>query len=161
MPLYFGTIAPTCPISQDQPVAGRPYPIRVRTTFPRPTDLESAIIAANILRSIVTSITQDRVINNVFNPNVPTGGGVAKNIDKTKKPRWTEQKDKRVFRNYKYYAKTQDGKDDKSMWVVMQRIEQMVWYDSAWKSALKWTYGNKGEGKPVGGPTGPGVSGED
>lgn len=161
MPLYFGTVAPTCPTSRDQVTPPLTRPLLHRTTIPRAYDLQSAIQSANFARSIVTALTRDTVINNVY--NAPSWNGtttVAPIKDKTKTSRWTEQKQKRVFQNYKYFGKTKDGKKDTSTWVVMQRIEQMVWYDSVWKSYLKWTYGDKGEGEPTGAATGPGTVGE-
>jgi hypothetical protein len=164
MPVYFGPVAPTCPIGQDQAPSARgsarvTRPIFVRPTIPLANDLESAIRVANLARSIVTAITQDKTINNVHNPNVKGSTSVAPIKNNKKTSRWVEQKQKRVFRKYKYYAKDKNGKKDKSTWVTMERIEQMVWYDRVWKSYLKWKYGNKGEGEPVGKAFGPGVGG--
>jgi 3',5'-cyclic AMP phosphodiesterase CpdA len=154
MPIYFSELPPTCPISRDQPVGPMsPYlfgrPKFIRPAIPPARDLQSAISTANIARSIVTSLTINKVINNVHTP--PNNGflAVTKDKYKTKKARGVEQRDKRVKRQYKYYGKNEDGSQNKDIWVIMERIERMVWYDRAWKSYLTWEYGDKGEGVPV------------
>jgi predicted ribonuclease toxin of YeeF-YezG toxin-antitoxin module len=93
-------------------------------------------------------LTNNQVRNNVYNP--PNGSlSVAKDKHPIKNARWVEQKDKRVRRKYKYYAENKDGSKDKSIWVITERIERMVWYDRGWKSYMTWEYGDKGEGEPV------------
>lgn len=155
MPLYFDSVAPSCPISRDQPLPpevarmrlGRP--LFVRPTIPPAQDLASAISSVNIASSIVTALTNNRVINNVFNPTVHGSVSVARDRYRIKHARWVEQKDQRVRRRYKYYAEDEKGNKNKGTWVIMERIEKMVWYDRAWKSYLRWNYGDKGEGEPV------------
>jgi uncharacterized membrane protein YgcG len=164
MPIYFSEQAPTCPVSYDQPVGpekshlfGRPQ--FVRPAIPPARDLPSAIITANIARSIVTALTNNRVINNVQPPRPIVPPTVAKDKYKLKKARWVEQKDKRVRRRYKYYGENEDGSKDKSIWIITERIVRMVWYDRGWKAYMTWEYGDKGEGEPVGGASGGGGSG--
>jgi hypothetical protein len=153
MPIYFSEQAPTCPISHDQPVGPMaPYlfgrPTFVRPSIPSARDLPSAIISANIARSIVSALTNNQVRNNVFNP--PKGSlSVAKDKHPTKNARWVEQTHKRVRRKFKYYGKNDDGSKNKDLWVITERIVRMVWYDRGWKSYMTWEYGDKGEGEPV------------
>jgi hypothetical protein len=155
MPIYFSDVAPTCPISTDQSTGPRQAhlfnrPVFVRPAIPHATDLNSAIMVANITRSIVTSVTHNTIRNNVFDPN--TGKGMVALVkDKFKNTvsRWVEQTDKRIKRKYKYYAKDDNGEKDKDIYVTMERIERMVWYDRGWKVYMTWEYGNKGEGEPV------------
>jgi hypothetical protein len=158
MPIYFSKVAPTCPLSQDSAIGPRTAhlfnrPIFNRPSIPPPRDFPSAINAANQLRNIIVSLTQAKTINNaisnVYNPNVTGGVGVVKDKFKRKSARWSEQKDKRVKRKYKYFGQTEDGKEDPLTWVIMERIERMVWYDRGWKSYLTWEYGDKGEGELV------------
>jgi len=150
VPVYFGDVAPHCPISNDQPVGGMPTRgIPIRTSIPRAHDLASALAGANILRSIIDQIVRSTVINNVYTrpaapPRKPPEDKI---IDMTRdNARWVEQKKQRVKRKYKYYG-TEEG-EDKS-WVMTERIERMVWYDRAWKTYLIFNYGDKGEGEPV------------
>ena len=175
MPVYFGPVAPTCPISSDQiqpprdgalpsHLLGRP--VFVRPAVPQATDLPSALNTLNLTRNIVQSITMSKIVNNTidnklilqFGAPTLTSISVAPDKYKQKTARWVEQTNKRVKRFYKYYGKDANGNKDEDVWVIMERIEQMVWYDRAWKSYLVWTYGNKGEGEPtiqqVGIPTG-------
>jgi hypothetical protein len=152
MPIYFGEVAPHCPISRDQPVGPMQTPsIRVRTNIPRAHDLASAIAAVNILRSIVIQITSDRTINNVYTKSPPKQPkpDQDKTIDKTRLARWVERKELRVKRNYKYIGTDKNGKEDDEIYAIMERIEVMVWYDRAWKGYLVWRYGDKGEGTPA------------
>jgi len=150
MPLYFSQIAPTCPISSDQPLGPlQPNPRMHNTVIPRAYDLKSAIDLANWTRIIVNSMVRDTVRNNVYTAK---GGGkvsMGKDKFKNKTARWVEQKNKRVKKKYKYYAKDDKGNDDKENYVTMERIERMVWYDRAWKSYMIWEYGEKGEGHPI------------
>jgi len=156
MPLYFSELPPTCPISLDQiPASKGPYnfgrPTFIRKSIPLipAHDLPSALASANIARSIVTSITKNKVINNVYSPKTQGFLGVAKTKYKTTRARWVEQTNKRIKRQYKYYGKNDDGSKNKDISVTMERIERMVWYDRAWKSYLTWEYGDKGEGERV------------
>jgi hypothetical protein len=155
MPLYFGTVAPTCPISTDSSTGPREAhrfnhnPKQHRTSLPFAYDLKSAIMIANLARSIVSATVRDSVRNNTKQAK---GGGkvsIGKDKYKNKAARWVEQKDKRVKKKYKYYGRDADGREDKTNYVTMERIERMVWYDKAWKSYLIWTYGDKGEGTPI------------
>jgi hypothetical protein len=152
MPIYFGPVAPSCPISRDRPLApatshlfGRPQ--FVRPAIPRAFDLPSAINAANIARNIVQSLTSQKTVNNVysntFGKKFQPFIAVAPDKYNNKIARWVEQTSKRVKRKYKYYAKDDNGEKDMDNWVIMERIERMVWYDRAWKSYLIWTYGTK------------------
>lgn len=152
MPIYFTDIAPHCPVSRDQPVGPMITPtIRIRTTIPRAHDLASAIAAVNILRTIISQIVRDRVVNNVYSktplqPYPPVPGGV---FDRRRTSRWVEQKKLRVKQKYKYYGFDGDGKSSKEVYAITERIEKMVWYDKAWKTYLVWEYGDKGQGEPV------------
>jgi hypothetical protein len=160
MPIYFGPVAATCPNSRDQPTADQLKKMRLgRPLFARPTiphapdnSLEDAIRVANIARSVVTDLVRAKTINNVYTPKVTPFFGVAKDKFKNTHARWVEQTDKRVRRQYRYYAKNDDGSDDKTTWVIMERIERMVWFDRGWKSYLVWEYGDKGEGEPINEP---------
>jgi hypothetical protein len=150
MPIYFNQVAPYCPIANDQP---SPLDQRVRirntrSTVPPAFDLPSAINAANIARSIVTSVTQDKTVNNTSTKT--SKDTPPKDKMKTTRSRWAEVKDQRIRRKYKYYAKKADGTDDKSTWVLMERIERMVWHDRGWNANLVFEYGDKGEGEPAG-----------
>jgi hypothetical protein len=157
MPIYFDTIAPHCPISTDSSLGPRQAHLFNRTIFNRPTiprvpsnaSLSDVVLIANIARSIVTSVTNNQVRNNLYEPKEQGFLGAAQDKHKTKPARWSEQKDKRVKKKFKYYAKDRDGKVDKASWVIMERIMRMVWYDSGWKSRLTWEYGDKGEGELV------------
>jgi hypothetical protein len=152
MPVYFGEVAPHCPISRDQPVGPMQTPtIRVRTNIPRAHDLASAIAAVNILRSIVIQIVSDRVINNVYSKSAPQPPkpDQDKTIDKERLSRWVERKEMRIKRRYKYLGRDKNGKESKEIYAILERIERMVWYDRAWKTYLVWNYGDKGEGTPV------------
>lgn len=154
MAIVFGDVAPTCPISRDQP-AGVPS-TSIRTTIPRAFDLPSAIAAVNITRSIISQAVFAKVINNVYAPPKGFPGAV---IDKERNSRWKEVTSQRVKRKYKYYAKDADGKKDDDVWVMTERIERMVWTDSAWKTSLTFVYGDKGDdAEPVGGSGGGGGS---
>lgn len=155
MPLYFAEVAPHCPLSTDSSTGPRQAHLFNRIQFNRPTippahDLRSALLSVNIARNIVTSITKDTVRNNVKQAK---GGGrvsIGKDKYKNKTARWKEQKSMRIKRKYKYYGTDDKGGKDKSTYVVMERIERMVWYDKAWKAYLIWEYGDKGEGEPTG-----------
>ena len=156
MPIYFSEQAPTCPVSYDQPVGPEQAHLFGRPQFVRPTiprvpanDLQSAILVANIARNIVSALTNNRVINNVQPPRPIVPPTVAKDKYKLKKARWVEQKDKRVKRKYKYYARNEQGEKDKNVSVTTERIERMVWYDRGWKAYMTWEYGDKGEGEPT------------
>jgi hypothetical protein len=157
MPLYFSEVAPQCPISTDSSTGPRERHLFNRPTFTRSTiprlpgnaNLNDVVLVANIARSIVSQITNNRVRNNVYNPKNSGRVSVAKDKFKNTKARWTEQKDKRVKKKYKYYGVDQDGNENKDTYVTMERIERMVWYDKGWKSYLIWEYGDKGEGDPI------------
>src|SRR5262245_27503756 len=158
MPIYFSDVAPTCPISTDSSLGPRQAHLFNRTIMRRPTiprvpninDLQSAIMVANIARSIVTSLTNNRIINNIQPPYKVPPPSVAKDKHREKHARWSEQKDKRIKKKYKYYGRSADGGEkDPFTWVIMERIEKMVWYDRVWKSYLTWEYGDKGEGELV------------
>lgn len=149
MAIYFGPVASHCPISRDQPVPGGVV-LGVRSTIPHAFDLTSALLAANIARSIVTSVTQNTVINNTHDIT----SRITPPKDKYKRTRslWSEIRSQRLKRLYKYFAKTADNKKDPSTWVVMERIERMAWYDRGWNASLVWEYGEKGDdGEPVSG----------
>jgi hypothetical protein len=154
MPLYFGTVAETCPNSRDQLPADRRWHLN-RTAFSstkkvsEKDPLEDISTVVNLTRSIVTDITKPRTINNVYNPKFTPVSGVAKDKFKLKTPRWVEQPKKRVRKQYKYFGERSDGSADHDTWVIMERIVRMVWYDSVWKTYLKWEYGDKGEGELV------------
>jgi hypothetical protein len=150
VPIYFGRVAPNCPISQDSPQGLYNRSIRQRTVIPRATDLSSAIIAANLARFIVTSTVTDLVRNNV--KQQPGGGKSVIQPDKfkNKTSRWSLQKNLTVKKKYKYFGKDAEGNKNLLTYVTMERIERMVWYDKAWKSYLIWDYGDKGEGDEVG-----------
>jgi hypothetical protein len=156
MPIYFSEQAPTCPISTDSSTGPRQAylfnrPIFIRPTIPRvPSNasLNDVVQVANIARSIVTSLTNNRVINNVQPPR-PGSLSAAKDKNKNKTARWVEQTNKRVKERYKYFGKDKDGHEDLASYVIMERIARMVWYDRAWKSYLTWEYGDKGEGEKV------------
>ena len=146
MPVYFGEVAPYCPISKDQPVGPMSAP-QIRTTIPIARDLPSAIAAVNILRTIVSQIVRDTVINNVYSPPPPKPRTPPADrlIDKRRHARWTEVKGSKVKRRYKYYAKDANGNKDEDTWVMTERIEQMIWYDRGWKAYLGFQYGDKGD----------------
>jgi hypothetical protein len=157
MPVYFSNVAPTCPISLDQPAPpNKPYNFgRLQKnvpTVPRPIDLPSALIVADRLRQILLSIVNNPIRNNVI-PGKQGKDKISPDKYKLKTARWVEQKSKRVKRKYKYYGVDGDGQEDKATWVIMERIERMVWYDKAWKSYLIWEYGDKGEGEAIGQPS--------
>lgn len=160
MPLYLGYVAPYCPLSRDQQpppldkVNLYPRTTFIRPTIPTPKDLESAITSANIARSIVNALVYDRIINNTKEAKAKLGKNTPDKF-KNKVARWAEVKTLRIKRYYKYFAKTPDGEDDKDKWVIVERLERMVWYDRVWKSYLTWEYGNSpNEGKPVKGALG-------
>ena len=152
MPIYFNDIAPICPISQDEPVGPMAAPI-IRTTIPHAFDLPSALAAVNIARTILQQIIVGRTINNTVDISVPgavgrSGGGQpkpAKTISKLQASRW-KQLSKQTGK-YKYYAKDANGNDDTDVWLITERIESIVWYDSGWKTYLTFNYGDKGEGE--------------
>jgi hypothetical protein len=159
MPIYFSTVAPTCPVSTDQSTGPRQAylfnrPQFVRPTIPRAVDLSSALASANIARTIIQSLVVNKTINNVRdNIQTPPKGmtTLAPDKFKNKTARFVEQTDKRKKNNYVYYGETEDGDTDKDVWVVTERIERMVWYDRAWKSYMVWVYGSKGDkGKNIG-----------
>ena len=142
MPVYFGPIAPHCPVSRDSPIGREQAPI-IRTAVPRAYDLASAIAAVNILRSIVTQLVFDKVINNTYTPPPPRFS------DKRKTSRWTQNKPTK--KKYKYYLKDDNGKEDKDVWVMTERIENISWTDKSWKTTLPFIYGDKeDDGHPVG-----------
>jgi hypothetical protein len=161
MPLYFGPVAPVCPRSSDEPAGPNTANLGLlnNTVLPPAFDLASALAAANLARSIVLALANHRTINNTFNQpsrggaggGAGGGGGQTVGRDKYKltHSRWVEQTGKRVKHRYKYYAKDSNGNKNPNTWVVMERIERMVWYDRAWRSYLVWQYGNKGEGEFV------------
>jgi hypothetical protein len=149
MPIYFGPVAPYCPVSRDQPPGlTSPLPIR-QTTIPPAFDLASAIKAVNIARNIVLQLAFNYVINNVHTPSTPSTS------NQLRRSHWVENTSARVKRRYKYYGTNADGSKDPDTWVMTERIERMKWSDSAWKTSLTFSYGDKGEGEPVppsGGP---------
>lgn len=147
MPIYFSDIAPYCPVSRDQPV-GPMVPPAIRTTVPHAFDLASALAAVNLLRSTINQLVTDRVINNVYSPP-PLPPLPTSIIDRLRNARWREDKSMRVTRPYKYFAQDDNGNDIPSVWVMTERIEQMVWIDSAWRTSMTFSYGDKGEGEPV------------
>lgn len=144
MPVYFGPVAPSCPISRDEPTPSM-APQRINTTIPFSFDLNSAIAAANRAMHIFSALMVNRTVNNVYQRKQGNPPPPQKDKYKLTHPRWSEQVGKRAFGYYKYYAKNDDGSQNTDLWVVTQRIEQMVWYDSAWRSYLVWTYGDKGD----------------
>lgn len=156
MPIYFSEQAPTCPLSIDSSTGPRQAYLFNRPIFNRPAiprvpsnaSLNDVILIANIARSIVTSLSNNQVRNNVQPPKAGSLSA-AKDKHKNKKARWTEQRDKRVRRKYKYFGKNEDGSKNTETWIIMERLERMVWYDSGWKSYLTWEYGEKSEGEPV------------
>lgn len=150
MPIYFNDVAPFCPVSRDQPTGPMQAPA-IRTAIPRAHNLQSAIAAANMLRSIIDQIVRDKTINNFYGgaASRPRKTPEDKVIDRRRYTRWVEQKDKRIKRRYKYYGKDENGNEDRNTWVMTERIERMVWYDRGWKSYLEFKYGDKGEGEPV------------
>jgi len=158
VPLYFSDVAPTCPVSHDEPSGpqspfNRGRPQLKRPAIPHAYDLSSAINAANYLRQLLSQINNIQTRNNVkTRTQFKYSVSVAPDKFKNTAAHWVEQKKKRVRQKYKYYGTTADGKEDKQVWVVMERIERMVWYDKGWKSYMIWEYGDKGEGEPVGGP---------
>jgi hypothetical protein len=86
----------------------------------------------------------DKVINNVHTPP-PT-----RTSDKRRESRWKQGTPTR--KKYKYYLKDDDGKKDKDVWVMTERIENIAWTDRAWKTSLPFVYGDKeDDGEPVGG----------
>jgi hypothetical protein len=164
MAIYFGPVAPNCPVSRDQMPPDRlarlriNWPVFVRPTIPQlpvPRDLlqvtgrelHDISTVVNIARSIVSDLSRSKTINNTRDakPQKPPKPPVDK--FKNKAARWSEQTDKRVRKQYKYFAKDEDGNKDPDTWVVMERIERMVWYDRIWKGHLVWEYGDKGEGE--------------
>lgn len=154
MPIYFGDVAPNCPISTDESTGPAQrhlfnHPIIQRTTIPPAFDLTSAIRAANQAASIVNSMLSSSIRNNTFQAK---GGGhenIGKDKFKNTPARFVEQKNMRVKKPYKYFGYDDDGNKNELMYVVMQRLERMVWYDKARRSHMTWEYGNKGEGEPV------------
>jgi hypothetical protein len=153
MPLYFGTTAASCPTSRDQPLPTSGQYHFTRSSIPHATDYDSAVAAANAARTIVTSLTTSKTVNNVWDrfhkSHYQSKTIIEPDKYKLKTPRWTEQTKERVRRKYKYYLRNPDGSFDEDTWVIMERIERMVWYDRVWKTHLKWEYGDKGEGDPV------------
>jgi hypothetical protein len=156
MPIYFGPIAPYCPVSRDSPLSPEsPWAPSIRTAIPRLTDdrdLAAAIRVTNIARSIITQIVRATTVNNVHTPppwppRRPPAPGKDKTINKLKHSRWTEDKAQRIKRKYKYFAKNRKGEKDEDNWVMTERIEKMVWNDKGWKTSLIWLYGEKGEGE--------------
>ena len=142
MPIYFDQVAPYCPISRDSPPSDTFRP-RIRTSIPKPTDLPSAINTANIVRSIVTELVVNRTRTNVFRSET-------KSSPKPKKSRWREDKGKRVLRKYKYYVTDEYTNEiNIDAWVQTERVERMVWVDTAYNVRLTWLYG-EGEGYPDG-----------
>ena len=131
MPIYFSEVAPQCPISTDSSTGPQQRHMFNRQTFHRTTiptayDLRSAILTANIARTIVTAITKDTVRNNVKQAK---GGGkvsIAPDKFKNKRARWVEQKDKRIKKKYKYFAKDVEGNENKLSFVTMERIERII-----------------------------------
>jgi len=153
MPLYFSSVAPTCPISKDSPVGpDNPYKYHRKDKIQAPighaVDLSSAIALANRLRQIMLNIINNPVRNNVH-PGKQGKENVGKDKFKNKTARWVEQKSKRVKKKFKYYGITDSGERDRNTYVVTERIVRMVWYDKAWKTYLIWDYGEKGEGEPL------------
>lgn len=136
MPVYFSDLAPYCPVSRDQPVGPGRAP-NIRSSIPGAFDFESALAAANAARLILQQLVTDRIKNNVFTPKTLN----PRTIDVRQRSRWIEQTDMRITNKYKYYG------FDKDTWIITERIEQMVWYDTGWKTYLVWNYGEKGEGK--------------
>jgi hypothetical protein len=157
MPIYFSEQAPTCPISTDQSTGPRQAHLFNRPVFVRPTiprvpsnaNLADVILIANIARSIVTQMSNNQVRNNMQPPRPVRPPSVAKDKHLNKTARWKEQKDKRVKHKYKYFGKDADGNDNREVYITMERLDRMVWYDSAWKAYLTWEYGDKGEGERV------------
>jgi hypothetical protein len=144
VPIYFNDVPPFCPVSRDQPVGPGRAPV-IRTVIPRAHDLASAIAAVNIASSIINQIVRNTVINNVFSKPAPPD----RTVNKLRRSRWKEDTSKRVMRKYKYYGVDEKGQEDKDTWVIMERIERMVWVDSGWKTSMTFMYGDKGEGEPV------------
>lgn len=152
MPEYFGPVAATCPTSRDQPAVG-PAGVYIRPTIPAASDLPSALAAFNLARNLFNQLITPHVVNNVFNH---TTAGVVANVDpKMVYSRWAPQPAKTVKGHYVYYGRNADNTVDKDTWVVTERIEQMVWYDTVLKSYLVWTYGDKGEGQRIQGTSPP------
>jgi hypothetical protein len=153
MPVYFSSVAPTCPISRDSPTADSPRGY-VRTTIPKASDLPSAINAANIARSIVTSLVVDRVTNNVYTTQPPS-------TPKSKRSSWVEDKSKRIKRRHRYYVEDEFTRQVFSeAWIDTERIERMVWVDRGWNVTMTWIYGDKGDVYPNG-PTNENYYGDD
>jgi len=142
-----GSVAPVCPISRSQVLPGQPG--IMQPYIPRAVDLPSAIAAANQINRIVQSTLSPGLQPN----NVPTLGtgagigtsggasGVKKIID-----RWQEKK--RTTDIIRFYAKDENGVEDKDQWLEVERIAYIKWHDTVQKIDLifEWPYDPSAEG---------------
>jgi len=136
-----GSIAPVCPISRDQPVAGQ---TGIMLPFiPRAVDLPTAIIAANQINRLVQTALSPPPPHNNFTPPGPSGGapdgGSGRPVEK-KPDRWKEKK--RTTNIIRFYPKDENGKEDKDQWVEVERIVYIKWHDTVQKIDLifEWPY---------------------
>jgi hypothetical protein len=114
-----GSVAPVCPISRSQvPLARAAAPIAIL----RPTDLPSAIAAINQLITILNPLIQNNTVAITTNlkgfPYIP---------------RWHEiQRDTTIVRI--------SNPKDPEMWVDVERINNLVFYDKTSDQQFQWTY---------------------
>jgi len=113
------TVAPVCPISRDQAVSGMPG--AQLPAAPRALDLPSLLLAVNALR---------RLLQDAIGPNLGVPGpNLALNTfgqqgSAANKPNWFEVS--RSTEHKRIYHKSASGKVDRSMFVDVERINQVV-----------------------------------
>jgi hypothetical protein len=143
-----GSVAPVCPVSRSQTPPG--MPANIFAYVPKPSDLPSAIAAANQLAAILQPLAGlGAARNNVFPPfmpvpaNINSGpiGGVLK-----KTQRWSETE--RQTATIRFYPKDSNGNEDKEQWIEVKRIVHIVWHDKVQKLDLTvdWPYDHQVEG---------------
>lgn len=124
--------APVCPISRSQAVSGQPG-LRLPSML-RPTDLPSAIAAANQAAQILAG---RRVINNFYPPRtIPSPGsdGPNQHGGRPKHSRWKEVS--RTTKKMKFY-----NPEDEEIWIEVERITKIVWEDPGYGTRLTFEYG--------------------
>jgi hypothetical protein len=132
--------APVCPVSRSQPVAAQPG-VQL-PAVPLATDLPSLVAAVNSLRNL---------LQNALGPGLPYFGSGLRMAASIKpiladRPNWFETD--RTTENKRIYHHDPNGKVDKTMFVDVVRINQVVFqylYDDPYGDTFTWNYKKPGQ----------------
>lgn len=137
-------VAPSCPIARSQdpgelyrngglPQGGVTFP-----GVPRPTDLDSLIIAVNALREILRRFSGQWTVNNVHQPNTPNHRREG-NKYYSQYPEW-DQVSRQTMTGYIFHKDKANG-TDKTQKAYVQRINQIQYHNRSQEDPdFTWAY---------------------